>query len=91
MTVPSRSTGTSGANPANNVCWLVAGEHPDHNPAPSLQYLQTPDIPGVLPLIGAVLVSVVLHRDFDFLPTHVEVRDYFAELVLDRNLRMWPR
>ncbi|SPM30271.1 hypothetical protein MTAB308_3774 [Mycobacterium terramassiliense] len=38
-----------------------------------------------------MLLAVVLDRNFDVLPTHIEVSDDIAELVMNRNLGLRPR
>lgn len=38
-----------------------------------------------------MMVTFVLDGDFDVLPTHVEDGDELAVLVVDRDLRLWPR
>ena len=38
-----------------------------------------------------MLLAVVLDRDFNLLPTHIEITDPLAKLVDDGNLRLWPR
>ncbi len=48
------------------------------------------DVPGVLSAVAAVLLAVILDRDFDVLPTHVEIADQVTELVMNPNLRLRP-
>ena len=69
----------------------VAGDHPDHDPASTLKHFQPPDIPGVLPQVSSMLLPVVLNRDFDLVPPHIEVSDHIAKLVADSNLGLWTR
>jgi len=44
-----------------------------------------------LPAIGAMLLAVILDRDFDVLPTHVEVCNRVAEFIQDWDLSLRPR
>jgi hypothetical protein len=44
-----------------------------------------------LPPVAAVLVTVVFDGDLDLFPTHVEVSDDVAELVVDHDLRLRSR
>ena len=44
-----------------------------------------------LVLSVAMLFAVILNRDFDLLPTHVEVCEDVAELILDRDLGLRSR
>jgi hypothetical protein len=34
-----------------------------------------------------MLVAVILDRDFDFFPTHIEINDDVTDLVVHGNLR----
>ncbi len=50
----------------------VASHNSYDDPPKTLEYLQPPNVPGVLPPIGAMLFAVIFDSDFDVLPPHVE-------------------
>ena len=91
MTAVSQSPGSRSANAPHNLGRPVPCDHAYDDPAATLDDFRTPDVPGVLPSISAMLFAVVLDSDFDVLPAHVEVNERIAEVVANRNLSLWPR
>ena len=86
----SHSTGKRGAHTRNYLRGPVSGNHSDDDPTPTLQYLLPPNIPTISTPIAAMLIAVVLNRDFHVLPAHIQIRDRSAKLVANGNLRLRP-
>ena len=84
----SRSSGTSRAHSADDVARPVACDHSDDDPTQTLEHFQSPNVPGVLPAIAAVLITVILDRNFQFLPAHIEVSHRLTEVIGNRDLRV---
>jgi hypothetical protein len=85
------STGQRRANTPYDLGRAVSGQDPYDDPSKSLKGFQSPNVPGVLPSVAAMLLAVILDGDFDVLPTHIEVRDCVAKLVAYRNLSLRAR
>ena len=74
-----------------NLGGPVPRDYPHYDPTAAVNPLQPANIPGVLTPIVAMLFTVVLDRDFDILPTHIEVSNHIAELVVNGDLSLWTR
>ena len=82
MKITSPSASQSVTNAAKDLLRRVLGGNPDHDPAAALKHLQAANVIGVLGPQRAVVIPVVLDGDFEFFPSHVEVRDRLAEIVV---------
>jgi len=69
----------------------VTGEHANDDPSEPLQILEPVNVFGVLHAVGAVMIPVVLDRDFDVLPAHVEVVGGPTVGTANGDLRTRPR
>lgn len=69
-----------------HVVLPILGDHPDDDPARTLQVAQSALVADVLTTVNAVLVAVVLGRNPEFLPSHVEDADQ-RPIGADRDLR----
>ena len=88
--VALRATGSGSSNPAYHVVGMVLGDDPDHDPPVTLKHLEPSDVLHVLIAIGSMLVPVVLDRDLDVLPSHVQIRLGPAPFVVHGDLGLWP-
>jgi hypothetical protein len=66
----------------------VLGDDADDLPAPLRDLRQTALILDVLGPVSAVLVAVILDRELNIAPSHIEVREGHT-LVKNRDLRLW--
>lgn len=87
----SRSAGARLAYPGDDVGGPVPGDHPHHDPTESLQHFRATNIPAILTPVAAMMITVVLDRDFQVLPTHIEVGHRVAKVINDPDLRLWWR
>jgi hypothetical protein len=81
------AAGERTADPFDDDRRPVFGDHPDNDPAQSLQHLGAVDVLHILTPIGAMLVAVVFDGDHRVLPTHVQVSYRSAEPHLDLSHR----
>ena len=69
---------------------MCAGDNSNVGPAPISDELGADDVATEYGTL-AMVVTVVLDRDHRVLPSHIEVIAGVAEIVENRNLRLWPR
>jgi hypothetical protein len=68
---------------ADDVGGMVLGDDPDHDPPKTLKHLETADVLPIVVATRLVLTALILGRDLDVLPAHVQIRFSPAPFVAD--------